>query len=165
MLELHNAGGIIGRSVVPMSDLGEGAGAGRPASLNDVPLLAVVPAGGEGGGGGGGGVGGGGGGGEEVGKVTVTVRAWQRAALLAQREKEIAGGFDAGGGLGVGGDGAWMLSAMATDMAREGGLITCITRVYRVSRTCITHVYHARDKIFFMLTHVYACIYTVTQVH
>ena len=147
MLELHNAGGIIGRSVVPMSDLREGAGAGRPASLNDVPLLAVVPAEGEGGGGGGGG-------GEEVGKVTVTARAWQRAALLAQREKEIAGGFDAGGGLGVGGDGAWMLSAMATDMAREGGLITCITRVYRVSRTCITHVIR-----------FFSCLLTSTHVY
>jgi hypothetical protein len=72
---------------------------------NDVPLLAG---------------GSGDGGDEEVGKVTVTARAWQRAALLVQREKEIAGGFDAGGGLGVGGDGAWMLSAMATDMV--GGL-------------------------------------------
>jgi hypothetical protein len=34
----------------------------------------------------------------------------------SQREKEVAAGFDGGGGLGVGGEGAWMLSAMATDM-------------------------------------------------
>ena len=42
--------------------------------------------------------------------------AWPRESLLRAREKEVAAGFDGGGGLGVGGEGAWMLSAMATDM-------------------------------------------------
>ena len=54
--------------------------------------------------------------GEEVGKVSLTARAWPRESLLRAREKEVAAGFDGGGGLGVGGEGAWMLSAMATDM-------------------------------------------------
>ena len=72
---------------------------GRPATLNDVSLPAV------GGGGGGGGEGEDGGGGQEAGKVTVTARAWQ-CRLLAQREKEMAGGFDAGG------DSAWEVTGV-----------------------------------------------------
>jgi hypothetical protein len=56
--------------------------------------------------------------GEEVGRVTVTARVWPRDELIQSRKKEVQGGFDPGGGLGVGGngEGAWMLSAMATDM-------------------------------------------------
>ena len=47
--------------------------------------------------------------------MTVTARVWPRDELLQSRKKEVQGGFDPGG-LGVGGEGAWMLSAMATDM-------------------------------------------------
>ena len=92
VLELHNGGGMIGRAVMPTDDLGPG---GKPSSLNDVPLVSR---------------------GEEVGRVTVTARVWPRDELLQSRKKEVQGGFDPGGGLGVGGEGAWMLSAMATDM-------------------------------------------------
>ena len=94
VLELHNGVGMIGRAVMPTDDLGPG---GKPSSLNDVPLVIR---------------------GEEVGRVTVTARVWPRDELIQSRKKEVQGGFDPGGGLGLGGngEGAWMLSAMATDM-------------------------------------------------
>ena len=102
VLELVNSAGMICRAVVPVADLGAG---GRPTELNHVPLIC-----------GGGTAAGGADRGEEVGKVSLTARAWPRESLLRAREKEVAAGFDGGGGLGVGGEGAWMLSAMATDM-------------------------------------------------
>ena len=101
VLELHNSQGMIGRAVIPTSDFGAN---GRPTELNHVPLVSA------------GGGGSGAGRGEEVGKVSLTARAWPRDALMRTREKEIAAGFDGGGGLSAGGEGAWMLSAMATDM-------------------------------------------------
>ena len=102
VLELMNSAGMIARAVIPVADLGSG---GRPTELNHVPLIC-----------GGGTAAGGPNRGEEVGKVSLTARAWPRESLLRAREKEVAAGFDGGGGLGVGGEGAWMLSAMATDM-------------------------------------------------
>ena len=101
VLELFNSQGMIGRAVIPTSDFGMG---GRPTELNHVPLISA------------GGSASGASRGDEVGKVSVVTRAWPREQLIKAREKEIAAGFDGGGGLGVGGEGAWMLSAMATDM-------------------------------------------------
>lgn len=102
VLELNNAGGMIGRAVVPVADFGEEGGTGGTVNLSDVPLLA--------------GPGAEAGEGAEVGKVTLAARAWPRAALLAQREKESAVGFDAGGGGVAAGDGGWVLAAIAADM-------------------------------------------------
>ena len=118
VLELHNAGGMIGRAVMPMSDLGDGA---QATTINDVPLLGRSGEDGAGG--------------EEVGKVTVMARAWAREALVAQREKEAEGGFEAGGGISMDGDGAWMLSAMATDMMdKQSALDDAISRLDQSER-------------------------------
>ena len=92
---------MIGRAVIPTADFGMG---GRPTELNHVPLISA------------GGSASGASRGDEVGKVSVVARAWPREPLIKAREKQIAAGFDGGGGVGVGGEGAWMLSAMATDM-------------------------------------------------
>ena len=101
VLELFNSQGMIGRAVIPTADFGMG---GRPTELNHVPLISA------------GGSASGASRGDEVGKVSVVARAWPREPLIKAREKQIAAGFDGGGGVGVGGEGAWMLSAMATDM-------------------------------------------------
>ena len=124
VLELHNDRGMIGRAVIPASDLGRG---GRPSSLNDVPLYAR--------------------GGDEAGRVNITARAWPRDAVVASREKEIAGGFAAGGGgLGVGGDGAWMLSAMATDMMdKQAAMEDAMTRLDAAEKRCESLKWRVQD--------------------